>query len=358
MTASLTSCLELLQGAKNALISDNPERANTLIKQLPKDIITQIFFQIWEENRDPPEDLMARFSAEVFFVKHHYVSDILKFQKKALKSIISKLSNPTPKPLSSHTQIKDATKLLSPLITIIQIYAIEHFGSAEWNYYYQVTVEQTPELSEDFIKVWEGPDPLYPNERVCDTHFPPVLRPQIVKTDGGIEDQSFTLKLLDYLQGNRSGMFYYSWLGPIDVLRGRLDHLQAAGEALAGPPEWLLMRKNIIGRNKTAKMMLEFIDFLNRKTGAHYDSFPTAMNLATVVFAENAVRKTRPLGDASGAEGCLTFSIIQEKDQHSDGKLDLCMGGYTSANQLQLCPANFKNENCGVSLLWRFTSKA
>lgn len=379
--------LGLLNSALDALKRNDQDQANGFVQQLSPEIAHRIFQQVWEKSGRPLGD---NFGEEAFFGKNQRSVDV-SLKKSVLNRVIGEQSSPVdfvsplcpaisldswvsrfrsgstgdlstlPLRSGSLEQIRNATHLTPLLVKMIHIYAIDCFGAEEWRRYFHVDVEQMPELlSEEFCNFWYGPDPIDSTQRVCDTHLPPVFRPEFIirrriwKTSEFVlptyKTHRYDLQVLHQLVRDRSrGLLSHEGLS-------RIPNCKIFGSSWR--PQWLVMRKDVIGRNHQFSTLQQFTEFLNGRTGAHYEDMIFMIDLATVVFARNAATGERPLGDTTGAEGRLTMSFTSAQEQGArDDLYRFVLGGYSSNGQLRvgLCGGTPSKE-LGMALLRGFPS--
>lgn len=243
-------------------------------------------------------------------------------------------------------QVRSTTGLTLCLVEIVQLYAIDCFGREEWRQYYQVDVGSVPDLSQEFQRFWNSPDPIDSTQKVCDTHLPPVLLPGFVINLHNGKRRRYHLQTLNQLLRNRQISL---------PRRERLSRLpQCMARPVTGAHEWLVMRKGVIGRNLPFSMLKTFPAFLNLGTGAGYDQAPRVIDLATIVFALQSITGVRHLGDAGGAEGRSTLSYTIDEEEDANGDIcRLCVGDYSSSGQLEIRP-EIPSDACGIALVRRF----
>lgn len=368
---------ELLDDAIHALDRNDHARANACIRQLPPDITTQIFRLTWEAH-GRPMDMGACFGEDAFLgnngrscdaqLKKAILEHVIGERSNALMQVISEQSHPvviqpvvihsggssqsrnvlastgsrilraltsltqpqgTFQPLSRAErlviQIQAAnTSLPNALVRIVAIYTgiIERFGTEEWLHYFRVNPGQEPELPDDFYAFWDGPDPINPAQRVCDTHLPPVLRPQFVTLPATDGLQPYNVSLLGRLvknpqKGERQSQFETGFE------RGLPD------ETPPEPAAWLVMRRGVIGRNQRFSALTEPLFDLTRRTRAGYEAAPSVINLSTVVFTRYVTTGERHLGDQSGVEGCITWSFTSTEQLTPYGYYRVIIGNFT-----------------------------
>lgn len=181
------------------------------------------------------------------------------------------------------------------LIPIILSYMVEVFGSKEWQKIFGVDVGPVPELPNSFFKFWYGPDPIYKDKEVWETHLPPVFRPKNVTYNG--KKQPYNLRLLSKIANKAKG-------GNQSRCSDSLPYNQHKKNK-AGPACFIVMRNDdVLGRGLSYDDQIKMISNLN----AEYELSPTMLDLATVVMLHHATTGERYLGDSSGKEGCWTYS--------------------------------------------------
>jgi hypothetical protein len=147
------------------------------------------------------------------------------------------------------------------------------------------------EWSKELTDFWYGPDPIDPTLQVCETHIPPVYKPENVSL-GILRDLGFPFIL------------------------GRLAKvLNQLQDITSGPACWLVQRKGMLEktRGRPLNSQIKVMEELNAKTGANYEVIPSIVDLACVIFARYSLKKERHLGDRSGAENQITRSRCIEK---------------------------------------------
>jgi hypothetical protein len=403
-TTNLQRCcpIELLEDALNALKRNDPDQANTSIRQLPPGIANQIFSLTWEAY-GRPMDRGEHFGKESFFGLNHYPCNT-ELKTAILEQVIEERSNQlqrafrekespaTPAPLQSFpgrlisgmaraltrllmvqpttprslsleerlmTHIQSAnTPLIPDLVRIVAAYTgiIERFGAEEWRHYFQVDVGPEPEFPEELYTFWTGPDPLNPGQRVCDTHLPPALRPARITYIATHQQYSFGIELLNHLAqhpapGER-GSQYQSDL---------MDNIANSAHLNAGrPAAWLVMRRGVVGRNRFfyRPEQLEYIHDVNRRTGAFYAPSPSVLDLSTIIFTRYVATGERHLGDATGEEQRPTYSFTGSEMRFQFDINPMIIGNFASTlrgNAILGYRAIFNaNHDVGIVLLRSF----
>lgn len=242
----------------------------------------------------------------------------------------------------------EETPLVSDVARLVADYAIpkiDHFGAEEWMRYYGVDVGREADLPEKFYTWWLSSDVIDPDKLNCETHLPPVLRPQYVRK--AALNIPLTLDTLGYLA-------QYPKEGPPSQYTFNSEALQQHGNTKAGPARWLVMRKDIFARNQSYDQQKECIQKLNT-TGADYDEVPSALDLATIVFATHVrTGGDRYLGNTTGKEGCWTFSRCKEHAQYGKDSYPLVIGDFAPGGLIVSHNDYAGNENCGVAALRKF----
>lgn len=214
------------------------------------------------------------------------------------------------------------------------------FGAKEWKQYFGVDVGDEPPFEEGFDQWWNGPDPLDvydkfpdPPRQVRQTHLPPILGPKFITTQNGTL-YGRSLKTLQNLGLKFSPTIFFE------------DFKNLA----AGPSCWLVMRKEVICKgwlNKTGA-----INQVNEKTGAGYESLPSLIDLATVIFAYHKMHKVHYLGNERGVEKTRTYSLVKERSVKPNE--NLAIGNFSDDEGVTVRNAYFsyyENISLGCALL-------
>jgi hypothetical protein len=244
-------------------------------------------------------------------------------------------------------KLEETTRLIKDMAGLVAGYAvdkIDRFGAEEWMRYYRVDVGPEPELPDEFYEWWLSPDVIEPDKLNCDTHLPPVLRPQYVRK--AALNIPLTLDTLGYLaQHPKEGLpSQYAFDS---------GALQQHGNTKAGPARWLVMRKDVFARNQSYDGQKECIQKLNA-TGANYDEMPSGLDLATILFVTHVhTGGDRHFGDITGKEGCWTYSRCRERVQFRESSYPLVVGGFAPGG---LCVASdlYDQGRYGVAALRKF----
>lgn len=245
-------------------------------------------------------------------------------------------------------KLEETTGLIKDVAGLVADYAvdkIDRFGAEEWMRYYGVDVGPEPELPDEFYEWWLSPDVIEPDKLNCDTHLPPILRPQHVRK--AALNIPLTLDTLGYLAQHPKE-------GPPSRYDIGSDALQEHGNTKAGPARWLVMRKDVFARNQSYDRQKECIQKLNTK-GADYDEMPSLLDLVTILFVTHVrTGGDRHLGDAMGKEGRWTFSRCRERVQLRKSSHPLVVGGFAPGGLDVLDHYYYVHENCGVAALRKF----
>ena len=167
--------------------------------------------------------------------------------------------------------------------------------------------------------------------------------------------RSFSLRTLDDLiahpaVGNPAGFFRSSHLR---------DPLQIVKVTQAGPSSWLVLRKEVVARGKSYDEQIRYLEQVNRETGAAYESGPSAIDLATVLFTRYVATGESHMGDEMGFEGLETFSTCAEHSLDSDQSYfesrsyPVAIGGFSSG-ALHLSTASFTDARYGIACIKKF----
>ncbi|HSX04182.1 MAG TPA: hypothetical protein VLG76_05580 [Rhabdochlamydiaceae bacterium] len=232
------------------------------------------------------------------------------------------------------------------------------FGAREWARVFGVdTVDPEKELpAKSFYHFWFRPDPLDAQKKVCETHLTPVLRPSVVKvpankdTKASFDDYSldtFGRLIQNPRQGHRT---QYK-----DYFKLSAQHRTTS----AGPPCWLIMRENVIARNKEYKAQKQEIKKVNAKTQIGYEMESSILDLATVVCVHYVCTKKRHLGDAFGTEGEETNARGKERvicDICAAGQShEVAVGVFSEIFGLDIKPiSTIASADAGVALMKKF----
>ncbi|HSX37560.1 MAG TPA: hypothetical protein VLE95_01885, partial [Chlamydiales bacterium] len=177
------------------------------------------------------------------------------------------------------------------------------FGAAEWKQYFQVDVGPEPEFKNGFEAWWNGPDPIDPSKFVYETHLPPILAPQFLSNEQGTLPRS--LATLE-----KMGLKFYG--------EHHRSFRPIKNHVVAEPSHWLVMRKDVLARrgngqrNRSWEKQVQYMKDLNEKKAAGYETEPSMIDLATVIFAHYAWTGEKYLGDWKGMEGRTTLSYCRE----------------------------------------------
>lgn len=243
-------------------------------------------------------------------------------------------------------KLEETTGLIKDVAELVASYAIkiERFGKEEWMRYYGVDVGPVNDLPEEFYQWWLSPDVIEQDKRNCDTHLPPVLRPQYVRK--AALNIPLTFDTLGYLAQHPKE-------GPPSRYAFDSEALQQHGNTKAEPTRWLVMRKDVLGRDQFYAQQKRYIQELNT-TGANYDEMPSALDLVTLVFATHVrTGGDRHLGDDTGAEGRWTFSHCKEHVQHHGRLYPSIVGGFTPGG-LDVDHTYNGTDQIGVAALRKF----
>jgi hypothetical protein len=258
-------------------------------------------------------------------------------------------------PSSENAKIAQILKLeetnwfIKDVAEIVASYAvdkIDRFGKEEWMRYYGVDVGPEPGLPDAFYKWWLSQDVIKPDKPNCDTHLPPVLRPQYVRK--AALNIPLTFDTLGYLaQYPKEGP-------PSRYAFSDSQALQQHGNTKAGPTCWLVMRKGVFARNRSYAQQKKYIQKLNT-TGADYDEMPSALDLAAIIFATHVrTGGDRHLGDATGKEGRWTFSRCKERVKFwKSPSYPSAVGGY-APDGLGVGISDCDDKDDGVAALRKF----
>lgn len=189
------------------------------------------------------------------------------------------------------------------------------FGDKEWNQVLGVDPGPVPPLPYQFIEWWYEPDVKKPKYQNCETHIPPVYRPEM---------------LIDYetLTVMPTSLATLKKLGLGQKLEG--DAYNEYKDKPAGSSAWLVLRKEVFARNKNPQKQFAYIKALNRKKGSKYEEKPSAIDLAFVVFARYAFKGERYLGNEDGEEKRLTYSRCGETVEYdTDDESHLVVGSFS-----------------------------
>lgn len=168
------------------------------------------------------------------------------------------------------------------------------FGANEWKNYFGLDAGSEPAFTPEFYRFWHGPDPLDQTKRVSQTHLMPVLAPQAWKQSK--KNLPRTLSIFEGMGFNFGAKY-----------------LKALRNLPGGPTCWLVMRQDVLARNQIFDHQKLLLRQVNQRTQAGYEEVPSIVDLVTVVFAYQRFNGQRHLGDATGAEGQITYSRCKEQ---------------------------------------------
>lgn len=235
-------------------------------------------------------------------------------------------------------------KALAGLVADYAVDKIGSFGKEEWMRYYGVDPGPAPELPGEFYKWWRSPDVVEPGKLNCDTHLPPVLRPQYVRK--AALKIPLTLETLGYLAKHpKEGPSSQYALNSV---------LQQHGDTKAGPACWLVLRKDVFARDESDDGQREYIRKLNA-IGANYDEMPSGLDLITVLFATHVhTGGDRYLSNGTGKERCWTFSRCKERVQVKESSHYVFIGGFSPGALFLRNDHRSNDVNYGVAALRKF----
>lgn len=219
---------------------------------------------------------------------------------------------------------KNPTEYLLPhlhrdLIPIILEYMTEVFGSEEWQRYFGVDVGPVPSLSSSFFQFWFGPDPIHKGKKVCETHLPPVFRPENVTYNGKV--QPFNLELLGEIvqkpkEGNNLGRYRSD---PVEDITHPLSQYK---KNKAEPACFVVMRNDgVVAEGQPYDEQIKTLLDLN----VGYEAGPSILDIATVVFIRHTTTG-HYLGFDSN-EG-WSYSSCKEIVNYYGKEFHLCVGSH------------------------------
>jgi hypothetical protein len=245
-------------------------------------------------------------------------------------------------------KLEEITGLPSDVARLVASYVLPNpFGAEAWKRYYGVDVGLEPELPSEFYEWWISPDVIKPHKLNCDTHLPPVLRPQYVRK--AALNTPLTLNTLEYLAQHPKEGPQSRYISDSDS-----EALQQHGDTRAGSACWLVMRKGVFARNQSYVQQKECIQKLNTN-GAGYDKMPSALDLATIVFATYVLTGgDRYLGDCTGKESWKTFSRCKESIQSGKDSYSLVVGRFAPGGLDVADDNSYVHVRSGVAALRKF----
>lgn len=273
-----------------------------------------------------------------------------------LPSICEQLDSPI------HEQLDSSTVMSSDLAQIVIDYLCNNdnpFGREEWNAI-GLDPGPVPELPKELIDFWYGLDPIDKTKQVCETHIPPVYRPEKVYKIKTSEELNISLAM-------------FQELGFPFLLGRNRPFFQQLKNNTAGLACWLLLRKGVLEetRSRPVDRQVEVMKALNAKTHANYEELPSIIDLACVIFARYALKIERNLGDTTGEENQITRSRCAEMVKticssrleimgtvtHFDSDLHSSIGGFGPEGVWVSAEMNeFGLETVGLAALRKFRS--
>lgn len=196
-------------------------------------------------------------------------------------ALASEIDQSIPNPDNPALGFSDPAKIVAQYMVTNK----NPFGAAEWKQYFGVDVGPETPLSAEFYQWWNGPDPLdvyndVPNPKPAyETHLTPIFAPQFFPD----LQMSRSIPALERL-GLR--------------LAHTLNHENYSGFQ-ADSSGWLVMRKNVLMKNKSWEYHQNAIRKLNEKTKAGYKEDPSIVDIATVILPYRNVYREPYLGESS-----------------------------------------------------------
>jgi hypothetical protein len=194
------------------------------------------------------------------------------------------------------------------------------FGREQYQYYWGVEITNEFDAKNihirvlrAFLKVYYGPNPVYPKKRVKDTCLIPTVVPERVQVAGRVFE--FNLRLLGQLAeypGGRGYLANYGYASP---------SLGEHGTVKAECANLVLLLQGVVGRNKrwsresanpNERGQVQVLQDLNARTEYGCEPEPDALSQNTVAFAHHADTNDRPFGDRTGMEGRYTCACTRE----------------------------------------------
>lgn len=197
------------------------------------------------------------------------------------------------------------------------------FGAAEWRAYFGVDVGPEPKRPPtDWFK--NSPDPINPQKKICDTHYPPVLRPRWVTKISSNTLHNFNLHTLEELikdsAHDKRPKCY------VNESEAMFQH----GRAKGNPACWIVMRKDgVLAQNQMYNQQTKFVENLNKTTEANYEINPSVIDLATVCAVRNLLTGDFPFGNCGGLRGYRTYSRCKEIVKIQKNEFPVILGNYT-----------------------------
>lgn len=214
----------------------------------------------------------------------------------------------------------------------------ELFGGAEYLKYFNTNIGN-PVLRAEFFSFWNSfdaidlykgrLDPRYAYE----AHLDPIYLPR------GMDVRKLSGLVADPLNGGHRTFIYQ---GPVPKHHAGTPASQGC---------FLVLRREVVARNLSYGLQKNYIDEVNRQTGAGYDRESDLIDLATVVAVWHVVNKERFFGDATGVEGRLTLARSKERL----GDHPLAIGAFSSYDLLITNNSDDPDENVALAALRKFS---
>jgi len=221
------------------------------------------------------------------------------------------------------------TPLYLDLAKLVADYVVhgKAFTAVDWGRVFPVKTEAF-EIDPKFYEWWFSPDAEDPTQLNCDTHFLPILRPEIVQETTAqppqalqhrfaqcIDRSEYNLEALGrFIQNPQEG---HPSRVAYDSKAFQNGKTNISGRSVASPSEYLVARKKMFLRGLSTEEQRKRMKELNAKTHAGYELFPSALDLATVAAVICAVTGDRFLGNSTGVEKC--WSESRTEDTLKDG---------------------------------------
>lgn len=210
--------------------------------------------------------------------------------------------------ITNNINIATASSIPTDVVQLITSYVIRHdsFGADEWRKYYGVDiVDSEPPFSSDFYQFLWGPDPLEQSQPVWKTHLPPTIVPERVKDlKTQIVERFHLIMLAKFAENPLVGYRSQLCLRAIPEQKVFSDSKE--------PIHWILMRKDLYGRNRSySSISQEIANPKKNPSLINYLKEYSALDVCTVVFTQYVMTGNRYLGTETGIEGRPTFTYVK-----------------------------------------------
>ena len=260
------------------------------------------------------------------------------------------------KPFVIDLVLNAAATLNKDVCTIVADYVISEdcFGAEKWRRYFGVdVVDPEPAIDPNqFYRFWFGPDPIDPNKKFCETHFPPVLRPRFVTHIDTETSYYYNLITLGQLiQHPQEG--YFS--------RYELDLHQFA-RTITGPSCWIVMRKDLLANGEYYSTQVNAIKHFNVKSKFGYEEETSAIDVSTALSAHYVATGEFHVTHLEDHPNHF-MSLAQVKESDEYGYRFRVAGssrcpwaeGMLSISSESLAPYSLIHESIGIAALRKFS---